>query len=306
MSKIVDFFPYYDPTGRQVTELRIRLYENIVDEFVICESDKTHSGMPAQQGLENLITEAELPRDKIHIIKLAIPDVIEPSGIDYINCYDGNAENPNSLNARVRERLQKDSILSVLDNYDDDTFFIISDQDEIINPVNLPWIIDMVENNPNIIIQIPMVHLEGRADLRVHMRSDNSPKKWSSACVVKKHHLQKVSPIEIRGHIQPEFPTTYLTIDGKIFDLGWHFSWMGGASERISKLEGFAHYDDTFEFLETGKYNSPETKKALTNMTLADGMMPPSCNKYEVLRDYPKTDLPELLFSLPRVREYLL
>jgi FkbM family methyltransferase len=308
MSKIVDFFPYYDPTGRQVTELRIRLYENLVDEFVICESNKTHSGLPAQEGLEKLIEECGLPREKIRIIKLDIPDVLYPEQVDYINCYDGNASNEAAVLGRVRERLQKDSLLSVINDYDDDTFFIISDQDEIINPEYLQWILKTVDENPQTIVKIPMVQLEGRADLRVHVRYDDSPKKWDTpVCVVKKHHLRRVSPISIRGCTQTAFPTVYITSGGKIVeDMGWHFSWMGGPQERVAKLEGFAHYDDKHDFLDTGSYSSPETKEVLVKMKLEDGAMPPSCNKFEVLRKYPKSKLPYKIFELPRVCEFLL
>lgn len=308
MRKIIDFFPYYDPTGRQVTELRIRLYENLVDQFVICESNKTHSGLPAQQGLESLIEECGLPREKIRIIKLDIPDKPYPEPIDYINCYGNNADNEAAVLGRVRERLQKDSLLSVINDYDDDTFFIISDQDEIINPEYLNWILKTVDEYPQSIIKIPMVHLEGRADLRVHNRFDNSPKKWDTpVCVVKKHHLRRVSPISIRGCTQTSFPTSYITLNNvRVEDMGWHFSWMGGPKERIAKVEGFAHYDDTHDFLETGSYSSPETKEVLVKMKLEDGALPPSCNKNEVLRKYPKSKLPKKLFELPRVVEYLL
>jgi FkbM family methyltransferase len=308
MSKIVDFFPYYDPTGRQVTELRIRLYENLVDKFIICESNKTHSGLPAQKGLDNLIEECGLPKDKIGIIRLNIPDVLYPEQVDLINCYGDNGKNDAAVLGRVRERMQKDSLLSVINEFDDDTFFIISDQDEIINPEYLQWILKTVNENPNEIVKIPMVHLEGRADLRVHNRYDNSPKTWDApVCVVKKHHLRRVSPISIRGCTQTAFPTVYITNNGeKVQDMGWHFSWMGGPKERVAKLEGFAHYDDKHDFLETGSYSSPETREAVVKMTLEDGGMPPSCNKNEVLRNYPKSKLPPKLFELPRVVEYLL
>jgi FkbM family methyltransferase len=308
MSKIVDFFPYYDPTGRQVTELRIRLYENLVDEFIICESNKTHSGLPAQQGLDSLIEEANLPREKIKVINLNIPDVLYPEQVDLINCYGDNASNDTAVLGRVRERLQKDSLLLAINDYDDDTFFIISDQDEIINPEYLQWILYAVNANPQAIVKIPMVHLEGRADLRVHNRFDNSPKKWDApVCVVKKHHLRRVSPISIRGCTQTAFPTIYITDDDvRVEDMGWHFSWMGGPEERVAKLEGFAHHDDKHEFLETGSYSSPETKEVLVKMKLADGNLPPSCNKNEILRNYSKSKLPRKLFDLPRVVEYLL
>jgi FkbM family methyltransferase len=308
MRKIVDFFPYYNPTGKQVAELRVRMYEDLVDEFIICESTKTHSGQPAEQGLARLIAEANLPRDKIRILRLEIPDVVYPEQIDYINCYGDNGTNEAAVLARARERLQKDSLLYTLDRYDDDTFFIISDQDEIINPEYLNWILKTVDENPQYIVKIPMVHLEGRADLRVHMRHDNSPKMWDApVCVVKKHHLRRVTPLSIRGCTQNTFPTVYITNNGvRVEDMGWHFSWMGGPKERIAKLEGFAHFDDKHEFLETESYSSEKTKEVLVKMTLADGNPPPSCNKYEVLRKYPKSKLPKKIFELPRVCEYLL
>lgn len=308
MSKIVDFFPYYDPTGRQVTELRIRLYENLVDKFIICESNKTHSGLPAQKGLDNLIEKCGLPRKKIGIIRLNIPDVLYPEPVDLINCYGDNASNQAAVLGRVRERMQKDSLLSVINEFDDDTFFIISDQDEIINPDYLQWILKAVNENPHAILKIPMVHLEGRADLRVHMRADDSPKKWDTpVCVVKKHHLRRVSPISIRGCTQNVFETIYLTNYGRrVEDMGWHFSWMGGPKERVAKLEGFAHYDDKHDFLETESYSDPKTKETLITMTLAEGQLPPSCNKNEILRKYPKSKLPKKMFDLPRVRDYLL
>jgi FkbM family methyltransferase len=311
-NKIVDFFPYYDPTGRQVTELRLRLFENIVDEFIIVETNVTHSGLPAQQGLENLIDEIGFPKEKIRIIKLDIPDASELDSMitqmDMLNCYGGNAANKESVLGRVRERLQKDAILSVFEEYPEDTLFIVSDQDEIINPDYMPWIVSTVNQYPQYILKIPMVQLAGRADLRVYDVLTNNPVPWNtSVSVLKKSHLRRVSPLGIRSCIQKVFETIYLTLDGNVVqDVGWHFTWMGGAKERVAKVEGFAHHDDKFDFLVTGSYSSPETKSVLSNMVLREGSMSPSCNKFEVLRDYPKMNLPKLIFKLPRVREYLL
>ena len=45
-NKIVDVFPYFDPTGRELLELRIKLLYDYVDEFVITESNRTQSGIP--------------------------------------------------------------------------------------------------------------------------------------------------------------------------------------------------------------------------------------------------------------------
>jgi hypothetical protein len=313
MSKLVDFFVYYDPTGRQLTELRMRMYENLVDEFVVCETNVTHSGLPARQGLDSLITEVNLPREKIRRLELNIPYPPPIEETDYLNSYEGNSENLNSVYGRARERMQRNSLMSILDEYDDDTFFMISDQDEIINPDYIPWALKAVESNPDGILKIPLVHLEGRADLRVNVREDSRKperhKEWDAAMFIcKKHHLKRASVLMIRSLLHSRiFPPIFLSLDGKrVEDMGWHFSWMGSAKERIAKVEGFCHYQDKFSWLETGSYDSPETKTLLTQMYLADGMIPPSCNKFEVLRDYPQECLPKMLFDLPRVKAYLL
>jgi len=136
--KIVNFHTYYDPTGRQLTELRLHMYKDIVDEFIICETNVTHSGLPARQGLDSLLQEVNLPGVKVRKIALNIPDVPELDNLiiesDYLNSYEGNAANINSVRGRARERMQRDSLYSVLDDYDEDTFFIINDQDEFIDP----------------------------------------------------------------------------------------------------------------------------------------------------------------------------
>ncbi len=160
MKKIVDFFPYFDPTGKEILELRINMLKDYVDEFIICESNKTQSGIPIEYNLRKRIKELNLPEEKIKIIDLNIPEdsdlIIEE--IDIHNCTEDwdiesslNKNNLNSLRGRVRERMQKDSLLLVLDDYDDDTVFIHSDSDEIIKPEAIEWVSSMCRQNQEII-----------------------------------------------------------------------------------------------------------------------------------------------------------
>ena len=74
MKKIVDFFPYFDPTGKEILELRINMLKDYVDEFIICESNKTQSGIPIEYNLRKRIKELNLPEEKIKIIDLNIPE----------------------------------------------------------------------------------------------------------------------------------------------------------------------------------------------------------------------------------------
>ena len=309
MTKIVDFFPYFDPTGKEILELRYNILKDYVDEFVICESNKTQSGVPIEYGLRDTLQNLGIPTDKIKIIDLKIPndDYLIVTDIDRINCYEGNNQNINSLNSRVRERLQKDSLLKVLDQYDDDTIFIHSDMDEIINPEYLSWIVPIVKNSLSHVIRIPLVHLEGRADLRVYHKDTDTPKQWNGMFICTKGHLRKATPTQIRSDVLNPYPIGFVNQDGvRIEDLGWHFSWMGSSERRVIKSKSFTHYDDTFSFLENKKYTDEGTKKFLEDLDLKEGSISPSGEMNTVLKSYPYDKLPKIIFDLPRVKEFLL
>jgi hypothetical protein len=92
--------------------------------------------------------------------------------IDYQNA-GLNRKRMNSVYARVRERLQKDAVMEGLAEFSDDDVFIYGDADEVINPINIPWVANITKNNPNVIIKIPLVYLQGRADLRIHHGNKN-------------------------------------------------------------------------------------------------------------------------------------
>lgn len=309
MSKIIDFFPYFDLTGKETLELRYHIMKDYVDQFVICESNKTQSGQPIQYGLRETLKELNIPLDKIRIIDLDIPEpedlVIEY--IDQINCYDGNAQNINSLRARVRERLQKDSLLSIFEEYDEDTIFIHSDLDEIINPQALSWVIPIVKEHLNFIIKIDLVHLEGRADLRVYYRDSGEPRPWGGMFICTKEHLRKATPTQLRSNALNPYPRGYLSHDGNIVeDLGWHFSWMGPPERRLIKSNAFTHYDDNFDFLENKKYTSDGNQKFLKELIPKEGSIALSGEINTILKNYPQENLPSIIFNLPRVKNFLL
>lgn len=309
MSKIVDFFPYFDPTGKEILELRYNIMKDYVDEFIICESNKTQSGKPIEYGLRKTLEDLQIPQDKIRIIDLQIPndDYLIVTDVDRINCYDGNDQNINSLNARVRERLQKDSLLKVVNEYDDDTIFIHSDIDEIIKPEALSWVVPIVRNSPDYIVKIPLAHLEGRADLRVFYKDSDSPKPWTGMFICTKQHLKRATPTQLRSNAKNPYPIGWLNHGGEqVQDLGWHFSWMGSAETRVIKSQAFTHHDDTFSFLENKKYTSDGTKKFLENLQLKVGSISPSGEMNTILKNYPHDELPKEIFNLPRVKEFLL
>lgn len=317
MKKIIDFFPYFDPTGKELLELRINMLKDYVDEFIICESNKTQSGIPIDYNLRKRIEELDLPKEKIRVIDLDIPEDfdLKIEDIDRYNCSENynfdsniNEKNLNSLRGRVRERMQKDSLLTILDEYDDDTVFIHSDSDEIVNPESIEWISFMCRQNPEFIIKIPLVYLEGRADLRVYLKNENIPKPWDGGMFfATKKQLKISTPTQIRSGVLNKLPITYLTQDGNIIqDLGWHFSWMGDGKKRVEKIKSFVHHDDEFKSLNYVKYNSEITQNRLLKDIPEEGKVPPSGFENTILKKYPFSDLPIKIFELPKVKKYLL
>lgn len=305
--EIIDFFPYFDQTGKELLQLRINVLKDYVTKFIICESNKTHSGLPCEYMLEQRIVELGLPQDKIEVIKLAIPedDKLPVELIDVFNCYENN-KNHDSIRARTRERLQKDSLLQAVDKYSDNTLFLVSDSDEIINPQYLEWLSNTVLAYQDYIIKVPLVHLEGRADLRVY-KVDGSPKRWDGGMFMcTKQQLKRATPTQIRSNVDNPFSITYLQQDGnRVEDMGWHFSWMGGAEKRNIKRKSFTHYNDSFSFIKGNRYNGEEMDKLHHEDPIA-GSISPSGEVDTVLKPYPLEALPQQIYYFPDIKQYLL
>lgn len=305
--QVIDFFPYFDGTGKELLELRINILKDYVDKFIICESNKTHSGTFIEYKLEERIKELNLPSKKIQLIKLDIPeeDKLPVELIDIFNCYEDN-KNKISIRARTRERMQKDSLISILDSYSDNTLFLVSDSDEIIDPKHLQWLAATVLAHQDVIIKVPLVQLEGRANLRV-FKTSGYPKMWDGALfMATKNQLKQATPTQIRSNINNPFPIRYLHHDSKrVEDLGWHFSWMGKKQHRNLKRKNFTHYNDKFQNILGNSYSSSSIED-FHNQEPVEGMISPSGELDTVLKLYPESLLPQEIFLLPAVKEYLL
>jgi tetratricopeptide (TPR) repeat protein len=307
--KIVDYFTFFSPTGKEMLKLRINMLKNYVDEFVICESNKTQSGIPIQYELKNILKELNFSEYNIRIIELDIPEneKLSIEEIDKHNCYDNNSTNLDSVRARTRERMQKDALLSVLDDYSDDTVFIHSDIDEIISPNIIEYISETARNSVDVVIRVPLVHLEGRCDLRVFIKDTNQPKEWTGMFVTTKKHLTNATPTQIRSNVFNPYPIVFLSENGNIIqDLGWHFSWMGKSDVREIKCKAFTHYDDNFEYLTASKYSSNEMIKFQRDIKLEEGQISPSGDKNTILKNYPVSNLPKEIFMFDDIKEFLL
>lgn len=280
--KIIDCFPYFNEV--ELLELRIHLLKEVVDHFVISDANRTHTGISKPFTCKDTIKQLGLSNLNITVIEVNLPSV---------------EEEPNHL---VRENMQRDALSNFIK---DGTVAIVSDCDEIMNPEFVKYYASVATNSPNGILRIPMPLLNGRADLQVFNDDQITPKDWASAFMCLPYHVTRHTLSDIRVsrtyNTNTAFENIFAVDNNEIQMAGWHFSWMGN-SDRI-KL----------------KYNSTFDAKYVISSVSADKMIEfiekyvPSANATDtlgrtdhILRPYPLSKLPKVIFQLDTVRNYLL
>jgi hypothetical protein len=173
--KVIDCFPYFNE--KELLELRIKLLYDKVDKFIITDANKTHKGDDKPFTCKNTLIELGLyPDEKIEVIEVNLPSYEEEP------------------NAWIRERTQRD----IASNYiPENSYCIITDCDEIINAEFIDYYISIAKQYPNNILRIPMVFLNGRADLRV-CDENNNPIQWSVGFICNSNQLKKYTLSQIR------------------------------------------------------------------------------------------------------------
>lgn len=302
---IVDCFPYFDKINHKILDLRINLLKDYVDYFIISEANQTHSGEDIEPNLPQRLKNLNIDKSKIIYEQVDLKN-IEPSEIDLYNCNGIENITESSIRARTRERLQRDSLLNHLDRFSDNDIFIVSDADEIINPEHINWIANTINNNDlsRRVLKIPLVHLEGRADLRVYV--NQQPMSWDkSMFICQKKHLTQSTPTQIRSNIFSGFAVDYLSEDGlKIEDLGWHFSWMGSGEDRLIKTKSFIHNNEIMHN-RTKNFSSEDHMNLLASEP-EENRMPPSAIKGSILKKYDVDKLPKIILDNDNIRSFLL
>jgi hypothetical protein len=270
--KIIDCFSYFNE--KELLELRIKLLYDKVDKFIITDADKTHKGDNKPFTCKNTLIELGLyPDNKIEIIEVNLPSYEEEP------------------NAWVRERLQRDIVEKFIP---EDSYCIITDCDEIINPEFIDYYINVAKYNPDKIVRIPMVFLNNKADLRVYNKN-NEPILWGAGFVCSKNQLKDYTISQIRESYTLQknnikYQDIFLVDNGVVLDAGWHFSWMGDYERLLTKNNAFLHWDEV---------------KITENYIAKENNIDCLGREDHILKKYPIENLPLKIFELDRVRNFL-
>jgi len=298
--KIVDCFPFFNE--KELLELRINLLQNFVDEFIIIDSNYTHSGQPKPYTCKQVIQDLGLNSLKIKVIEVDLSEEKCGPPTLYDLYYDENAKHGS------RERIQRDYICNVLEDYSDNTVFIVSDCDEIVDPKNINFICNIVKNNQHVICKIPLVYLQGQGNFRVYKKNNNEPYPWDcSMFFATKQQLKTHSATHIRANFQLSLPIAYITQGNKkLEDLGWHFSWMGNLERIKTKATSYCHHGAVLDDYIYHELYGDKMLSYFDNYKLYEGNYPVSGLKDAFIQKYPINNLPKKIFSLPNVYNFLL
>lgn len=284
---IFDCFIYHNEI--ELLELRYHLLKDVVDQFVVVESNRTFQGNHREFVCEKSIREIGIPLDKFKIFTM-----------DF-SSYDS----PDPRVIRFRERDQRDAVKQYLMNFSDDSFFIISDVDEIINPDIIPYCKKLLYENPSVIIKPSFDFLCETADTRLYL-DDKVPVSWKEkAFICLKKHLINNSIDQLRMNMsnvynmypgENQFPWLIASNIPGFADIhGWHFSWMGNRSRQFEKIRSNAFIVDQLYY----KSGLPE------NLMQIENNLPHNKLGYKT-KKYNKELLPKIIFDLPRVKNFLL
>lgn len=291
IKKVIDYFLFFNE--KELLELRLNLLKDHVDEFVISELNYTHSGIKKdfickdyikQLGFDGNVTVLETKIDQNNLIA---------NELDLYNSSESKSDK--EVHAWTRERIQRDALLDIIDEYEDDVVFISGDCDEIINPNFIEYFSNVCRNTTNNIIKIPLILFEGRADKRLYQGNEFVPWMNSLLMCAAKHLKNKGTPTKMRSNVMNEYSPVWITEGGKfIQDCGWHFTWMGDNERRKEKAESFIHYANLSS---VNTLSSDSAKEVMNNNSFVSA--------YEK-RNYPIQLLPRIIFDLPRVKNFLL
>tara|TARA_R100000005_G_C4960241_1_gene177211 strand:+ start:152 stop:1102 length:951 start_codon:yes stop_codon:yes gene_type:complete len=312
---LLDCFNYCDNYGKELLLLRYHILKKYVDKFIIVEADKSHTGNPNSYKCKQRIAEWGLPPDHFEVIELQMPedDDLIFDEVDISNLTDFKTGESNrrlsSLKCRLRERFQRNAFVEVLKKYTSDALVIFGDLDEILNPHYLEKCNNVIFQSPeNNILYTRLIFLQGQGNLQVFKRQPYVPTFWEGQFLVANTFFQKTDPTKIRcGKMLPDNIRSYFLTDenGLPFDeMGWHFSWMGDAEDKVKKVKSWGESFDKFSWHIYKSYSSPDYLKFLSKEFKHGDPSPCGFNNY-ILNEIGAEKLPKQIFEIPEVENYL-
>ena len=226
--KIIDCTSFYNE--HLMYEIRLNILKDKVDKFIVTESTYSHSGQKKKLNfnIDNY------PKFKDKIIYIIIDK--EPEGIVPEND-DPSLQRSNSLK---RIALSYDECLKKLEQFEENDFIMLSDNDEIPNLNSNEFL-----NNKNSIVLFNQLFIYFKFNLLYDKML------WPGTKGCKKGKLKSLSWLRnIKLKKYPFWRLDTLFSDNKYINLnvindgGWHFTNLKTPEEMYEKFMNFGHHDE--------------------------------------------------------------
>jgi beta-1,4-mannosyl-glycoprotein beta-1,4-N-acetylglucosaminyltransferase len=217
---VFDCFTFFNELD--LLELRLKLLDEVVDKFVICESNITFSGNSKSYNFEDNRSRYKKWEDKI----IYLPVEQTKEGITFEKVNDYTPYNGPFL----LEYQQRNALLYASELMNDDDIIFMGDIDEILDPRAVTALVQSgaLVDGSNTSISLAMLF---------HYYYMN--------CQVEGHDRDWVGTVSCRGDFFKKNGPQYLRDNRKYFPIlpnaGWHFSYLGGIEKVKTKIESFAH-----------------------------------------------------------------
>jgi beta-1,4-mannosyl-glycoprotein beta-1,4-N-acetylglucosaminyltransferase len=223
---IIDAFTFFNELD--LLELRLEYLYDIVDYFVIVESNVTHSGKP-----KSLMFLENKERYKKYLDKIVYnPYIFYNTGKINFNV-ELSTGDYKSVHWYL-ENNQRNHIRKSLEHFQDTDYIIVGDIDEIPdkNAIKIAQQSYSPEN----------VALTFEQQLYYYNFYNKMQDPWTGSVF---------STVKVAKELSPQHLRSNRTVFPKIQNGGWHFSYFGGTDSIIKKIESFAHQE----------YNKPQHKQ---------------------------------------------
>ena len=232
--KIYDCFQFYNELD--VLDIRFNTLYDYVDKFVLVEARFTHQGNPKPLYFQENKDRYRKFADKI--VHIVVEEMV-PLDHEYIVSQKDKLHFKDGNQHWMRERYQRDMMVSAWTQCEDNDIIIISDADEIINPKTLQEY-DISFGYCSLIQRLFYYKLN--CEIMVP---------WDKARIMPYSFIKNKYPSDVRCDLDRE-------VNGSIQNAGWHFSYLYSTAELVSdKIQSFCHAElNTADIIDVKRINT--------------------------------------------------
>lgn len=252
--KVFDCFTFFNELD--LLEFRLKFLNDYVDYFVIAESNLTFNGRPKPYNY---------PAAKERFIQWEHKIIYIPvrQNTDELIFENDNSYNPLGAAWKL-EKEQRNALILAAEKMDENDLVLLSDIDEIPDPV----VLKKLDHHKLPVAFSMLFHY-------YYMNCQNTGEsRWWNGCIAATgRQLKEITPQGLRDN-RDVYPS--------VAAAGWHFSFLGGASEISRKIRSYSHTEYNKEEYFNEKYIEDSVLKG-TDVLKREGVV----FKYMPLSYYP-------------------